>query len=349
MNKRYQVFISSTYIDLIEERQLALKAVLDTGNIPSAMEGFFATDEEQLKYVKKVIDQCDYYVLVIAGKYGSVDKEGVSYTEREFHYAVSKGIPVLVFPHGDIAGLSDDAIEVDRVKAHSLKEFTANACTGRVAKFWTTKQELQYNLVVSLMQFINENPRIGWVRGDTVASEDLLSQLNDVRSQLAARTEELSQSRNDLHSLKVGMTPDLSDIASLDDQLSIHFVENYVGNHGIQRRDHTRLTTWADVFIAIGPKIITPFPPTIINTSLNKTICEDRNFTSIKIRDSDLDRIKIHLAALKLVKVFQAVNVGGGTTEWVQVTELGKSVLTERLAARKPSEGLVNPVVGSSS
>lgn len=35
MNKKLQVFISSTYTDLTEERQAAVEAILDAGHIPA--------------------------------------------------------------------------------------------------------------------------------------------------------------------------------------------------------------------------------------------------------------------------------------------------------------------------
>jgi Domain of unknown function (DUF4062) len=88
MQAKFQVFVSSTYNDLVQERQDALKSILDLGHIPSGMEGFFAADQEQLTYIEKIIDECDYYVLIIAGRYGSVDADGVSYTEREYNYAL---------------------------------------------------------------------------------------------------------------------------------------------------------------------------------------------------------------------------------------------------------------------
>jgi hypothetical protein len=71
MQKKYQVFISSTYTDLVQERQIILRSILDLGHIPSGMELFSAADEEQVAYIKKIIDECDYYVLVIGGRYGS--------------------------------------------------------------------------------------------------------------------------------------------------------------------------------------------------------------------------------------------------------------------------------------
>jgi Domain of unknown function (DUF4062) len=84
LDKKYQVFVSSTYTDLIEERQAVSRAILDMGHIPAGMEMFPAADVEQLTYIKKVIDGCDYYVLIIGARYGSLDGAGVSYTEREY-------------------------------------------------------------------------------------------------------------------------------------------------------------------------------------------------------------------------------------------------------------------------
>jgi Domain of unknown function (DUF4062) len=103
MQTNFQVFVSSTYTDLIDERQDTLKSILDLGHIPSGMEGLFAADQEQLSYIKTIIDKCDYYILIIAGRYGSVDETGVSYTEKAYDYAVGKGITVLAFINNDIA------------------------------------------------------------------------------------------------------------------------------------------------------------------------------------------------------------------------------------------------------
>lgn len=56
MNKKLQVFVSSTYTDLIEERQAAVEAILDAGHIPAGMELFKAGNESQLKTIYKWID-----------------------------------------------------------------------------------------------------------------------------------------------------------------------------------------------------------------------------------------------------------------------------------------------------
>ena len=51
MDKRYQVFVSSTYADLKEERQHVIQALMEMDCIPSGMEVFPAADEEQWDFI----------------------------------------------------------------------------------------------------------------------------------------------------------------------------------------------------------------------------------------------------------------------------------------------------------
>ncbi|MCJ2077237.1 DUF4062 domain-containing protein [Methylobacterium sp. E-016] len=117
MEKKYQIFISSTYTDLIDVRREIAKAVLRQTEIPAAMEDFGSIDKKALDYIKEVIDQCDYYVLIIAGRYGSSDETGISYTEQEYDYAVLKSKTVLVFIRKNVGDIPSS--DVDTEKASS--------------------------------------------------------------------------------------------------------------------------------------------------------------------------------------------------------------------------------------
>lgn len=77
MEKKYQVFISSTYTDLIEERQKAVEAILNAGHIPAGMELFHAGDETQKDLISEWIEDSDIYVLILGGRYGSLDTDGM--------------------------------------------------------------------------------------------------------------------------------------------------------------------------------------------------------------------------------------------------------------------------------
>ena len=83
MDKRYQVFVSSTYADLREERQEVIQALLELDCIPAGMELFPAADDDQWTLIRKVIDDCDYYIVILAGRYGSLGPGGKSYTQIE--------------------------------------------------------------------------------------------------------------------------------------------------------------------------------------------------------------------------------------------------------------------------
>ena len=91
MNKKLQVFVSSTYTDLIEERQAAVEAILDAGHIPAGMELFKAGNKSQLETIYKWIDDSDVYILILGGRYGSIEEiSGKSYIQLEYEYAVKK-------------------------------------------------------------------------------------------------------------------------------------------------------------------------------------------------------------------------------------------------------------------
>ena len=114
---KYQVFISSTYKDLIEERKQVLQVLLKADCIPAGMENFVATDDEQFNVIKNVIDLCDYYILILGRRYGSINaRTGISYTEMEYNYAIERGIPVLVFSIDDSAEIDPEKVEKDPIK-----------------------------------------------------------------------------------------------------------------------------------------------------------------------------------------------------------------------------------------
>ena len=76
MKKKYQVFIPSTFNDLQEERAKVRGAILSMYHFPVGMEMFGAANESQWKIIQDTIDSSDYYVLLIAHRYGSIIMEG---------------------------------------------------------------------------------------------------------------------------------------------------------------------------------------------------------------------------------------------------------------------------------
>ena len=170
MDKIYQIFISSTFEDLKMERQDVMAAVVSTGNVPVGMEYFPAGDAAPFDYIKKQIDSVDYYILIVAGKYGSINKEtGLSYTEMEFDYAVEKKVPIAVLQYKDLNTLTGDKLEIEDPKKRELLEsFRKRSKEGRMADFWESRIELQMKVKDAIRNLIKNSPRTGWVRADQV-------------------------------------------------------------------------------------------------------------------------------------------------------------------------------------
>jgi hypothetical protein len=162
--KKYQVFVSSTYRDLVKERQDTIKAIIDLGHLPSGMEGFPAIDVEQFEYIKRVIDQCDYYILIVGDRYGSVAPDGMSFTEKEYRYALATGQVVLAFVKDPPdAGQSDGHDE-------KLRAFRKEVMAIRMVHQWNAGDDLKYPVSRSLREQFEHQPRIGWVRADQTNS-----------------------------------------------------------------------------------------------------------------------------------------------------------------------------------
>lgn len=168
MEKKYQVFLSSTYEDLIEERKEVVQGILECNGIPAGMELFPASSKSQWEVIKRVIDDSDYYLLIIAGRYGSEgkDEDGhqVSYTEMEFDYAFKTGKPIITLIHKDPGKIASKYSESSQRKRVKLQKFKDKAMAGRLVNFWDNKDNLKTAVVRSLSQAFITEPATGWVK-----------------------------------------------------------------------------------------------------------------------------------------------------------------------------------------
>ena len=175
--KRFQVFISSTYLDLKSERERVLRTLAECNYIAAGMEFFPAIDEEQFNFIKTVIDDFDYYVAIIGAKYGTVASDGYSYSEKEYDYAVQNAIPVIALLRENISSLDAEKLESEVSKRDMLERFRARLSTGRLVSYWNDETELCYRLINSLATTARKYPRDGWVRGGKETREELLTKI----------------------------------------------------------------------------------------------------------------------------------------------------------------------------
>lgn len=201
--KRYQFFVSSTFTDLEVERGKVMETILNFDCFPAGMELFPAMDEEQFEYIKRIIDDSDYYMLIIGGRYGSEDSNGISWTEKEFDYAISKGIPVIAFDHKDFTQLLACRTDQDDKKRRKLVKFKNKVATGRLIVKWTNADDLALAVAKSLKKVLELQPRIGWVRADSVASGNAQKEIDRLKEQIKSLEDELKEYRTSLDKSKL--------------------------------------------------------------------------------------------------------------------------------------------------
>jgi hypothetical protein len=201
MKKRLQVFVSSTYTDLLDDRQAAVAAILKAGHIPAGMELFAAGDESQLQTIRRWIDESDVFMLILGGRYGSLEPNSqLSYTELEYDYAVQAGKPFFAVV------MTDETLE-KRVKQHGrsiletdhpaeLRAFREKVLS-RTSAFFSDARDIRLAVHETLSDFVDRYDFSGWVSGaevpDAKALIDRVSQLTDDNKRLATEIDGLQR------------------------------------------------------------------------------------------------------------------------------------------------------------
>jgi hypothetical protein len=329
LEKRYQVFVSSTYADLKDERQRVIQALMEMDCIPAGMELFPAADEDQFAFIKKVIDDCDYYILIIGGRYGSLTASGISYTEQEYQYAIERELKVIALLHENPAEISVGKSDLDPVLRERLAAFREAVSTGRLVRFWNSANELPGIVALSLSKTIKTYPARGWVRADRVQSADLLVELNEVRKQNELLSRELS-------SRQVEPQPSIEGLAALDDAIEIH---------GTYRRDNRSYSwkakmTWRAIFSTICPYLVQHPAASTVKGVLEKTAFETSGSGgySATLNDQDFQTVSVQLKALGLVKIEYLKNVAGGMGLFWSATPAGNALTLELRTVRRESK-----------
>jgi hypothetical protein len=127
------------------------------------MEQFPASDDDAWALIRGVIDDSDYYLLVIGGRYGSTNQEGISYTEMEFDYAMAKKKPVLAFLHAEPDSIPAGKTDKDDALRVALEAFKKKVKTKHV-KYWKNPDELKAQVIQSISAETKRNPQEGWVQ-----------------------------------------------------------------------------------------------------------------------------------------------------------------------------------------
>ena len=322
MEKRYQVFVSSTYADLKEERQRVIQALMEMDCIPAGMELFPAADEEQWAFIKTIIDDCDYYLLIIGGRYGSTTSDGISYTEKEYDYAVARGIKVIGLLHEQPEEIPLKKSEADPELRQKLQDFRDKVAQNRLVKFWKTAEELPGLVALSLSKTIKTYPAVGWVRANHIASEDTLVEINQLRKE----NQELLQL---VKQLDVQQDEEIDGLADMDSQYKIHGTYKETGDRISYNKTWESTISWKQIFGLISPYLLEhPTGDTVkkkLTASLEKR--ENLGGYSHSIDVQEFMTISIQLKAYGLVTIRYVKDTIGGMGLFWSLTGKGEQLM----------------------
>jgi hypothetical protein len=197
MKRKLQVFVSSTYSDLIEERQAAVAGILKAGHIPAGMELFTAGDKSQMKTIEQWIDESDVYMLILGGRYGSVEPTtNMSYTEVEYDYAIGRRKALFAVV------ITEAALEqkvrlngthfLEKDHPRELKRFREKVLRN-ISSFFSDPKDIKLCVHESLSTFATDPKLQGWVSGEN--SHLLRGQIDALRMENATLIQSLRAER----------------------------------------------------------------------------------------------------------------------------------------------------------
>lgn len=326
MEKRFQVFVSSTYEDLQEERQEVMHALLELDCIPSGMELFPAADDDQWTVIKRVIDDCDYYIVIIGGRYGSLGPDGLSYTEMEYRYAVKSDKPCLAFIHADPGAILAKNTEKTEPGKQKLSDFR-DLVKQRMCKTWKTSADLGSVVSRSLIRIMKDTPAIGWVRGDAVPDERAMDEIIRLRH----RVEELETEIEETAS----RAPEGSDeLAQGSDLFGVAYGERFGLSRGVEG---VVQISWDDLFARVAPLMIDEASDQRLDNAIAQMIDEAiaDSPKRLGLMPKSFGEIIVQFRALGLIVKSEKKRSLKDTRTYWKLTSYGDAVMTRLLAIRK--------------
>jgi hypothetical protein len=321
MVKKYLVYISSTLDDLKNERRDLVKLVAELGALPVTMDAFDINNPHEQKFIKKAVEESDYFLCITAHKAGESAGKGFV-PETEFSWAEKFGVPVIALIIDDKARWKANKKEKSAVAIKALDSFKKRLRT-HTHDTWTTAADLRQKAQSLLVQKMNLNPQAGWVSAaeaiePSVANElarlireneSLKNQIRMEGTDITARVREQMK-----HALKV---------------LAVNRVSLSFWYTSGENWENTTKFRCIRLFKLLAPELsaakttadISRFLGTILNPDLEKTVRKDYPTPTNTIK-----KIMADLSLLKLVRCTTGEpgsSVSGDDETW-EITEYGR-------------------------
>jgi hypothetical protein len=327
-----------------------MRALLELDCIPSGMEYFPAANDDQWSFIQELIDQCDYYLVVVGARYGSTTSDGLSFTEKEYRYALEKGIPVIGFVHAQPESIPQGKAESSTDGRQRLEEFR-KLVQSKLCKTWSSPAELGAVVSRSLTQLIKRNPRPGWVRSDRLASSEANEEILRLRHAIDKKDEEIGR-------LTAAQSAVSDALAQGSDQLELAFSVSLSDPtlpyaERASRFSSQIVVTWDEVYKSFAPHLLTPTKFSGIKSGINRLVREkkldevqdmypDLNVGAFNVSDSTLQMIFVQFTAMNFLEISNAEDKEGKPYKLTTLTPQGKAYLIKTTAIKRGEFGRPN-------
>ena len=275
--------------------------------------------------IKNVINECDYYILIIGGRYGSTNKEGKSYTQLEYEYAKEIGKPLAAFIFDKPEILPDEKKEKEEKGKQALEVFKSNV-KNYMVNFWNDKNELALKVLLGLRNLVDRFPAEGWVKTGAIVDTESIKEVNRLQS-------ENRQLREQLNEANTKPPKGAENLAQGNDLVEIQYYLKIIGEDKLEKVS----VTWNQLFVNIFLSLRNGTSTNEIRRDIEKMILAntvknaDNNepLLNIELTSESLQAVIIQLLALGLIKQDPTF-----TGHWI-MTMYGETTLAQLLAKHR--------------
>lgn len=305
VEKRFQVFISTTYPDMQAARQALMLPFMDLGLVPMSMDLHLEDSHSLMPVAQRLINDCDYFVILLGGRYGTLSPLGLSFPHREYIFAATKRKPVLALIHDQPLSLPEDAREPHREGQVRRDDFARLLETKVPSYRWRDERELAGLVARVMPEMMRQYPAHGWVRADAVASVGA----EDAQT-LRRRIDALEREREELLGGGHSMARHL---ARGSDRVALDYSCNVYEGGDCKQAMTSRELDWNRIFACVAPVMLNPVAEPVMQKALEDYIVrqalEDvtadypkaHAVRNVVLAGHAFNQIKVHLRALGLI------------------------------------------------
>lgn len=334
-DKRYQVFVSSTYSDLQSECRLLTQVLPSLGCLPCGLElnpasvGAWAA-------IKKLIDESDYYVLLVGSRYGTLSPSGVSFTHMEYVYAATKQKPILVLLHDAPETRSVELQESTPEGKLKFRDFRQLLQRGLTAG-WNDERSLELAIRQHLPQLIASRPMPGWVKANQVSNPQLEKENQALKERLAQLEQERDEwlGKGDASFGQLAQGQELFELS--------YRCKAYAAGNCEDVAVRSQLP-WNAIFLSFAPYLSQPQHEDFMAAKVAERVQEvalrdvqqsrpkTHAVTDIALAPLSFNTVKIQFRTLGLIR---RVPRPEDARAWWQLTAAGEKLMTALMAVRK--------------